>query len=229
MRDEGKDALPSALLLPPHPPNHTFSQARLDRRREEHSQFEGRARAARAPLIVLVRLPPSASSHSPGELRSVSPSHSCQARSSAREGPREGVRCAVSRPQRVTDRPSPFQQLRPAPALLSRRRKLTHPPQLSSSQNGAVMSAPAPAREPHLVSLKVLRAARPSLVHSTTPFSSSPAIAELDRASVTDGGGAYGQDQILSGALMLPSTLGTIYLGSVPFPYRRTESLGRLV
>ncbi|KAL8277518.1 hypothetical protein RQP46_010073 [Phenoliferia psychrophenolica] len=80
-----------------------------------------------------------------------------------------------------------------------------------------------PTREPHLVSLKVLRAARPSLVHSPTPFSlptslGGPALAALDASSVLDGGGggddgALGRDHVLSGALMLPSTFGTIYLG----------------
>lgn len=86
-------------------------------------------------------------------------------------------------------------------------------------------AAPAPAREPHLVSLKVLRAAKPSLAKGASPYSeleslAGPALAQLDHNSVRDGGD-YGNDFSLSGAFILPSTFGTIYLGSVPSPRQR--------
>lgn len=86
---------------------------------------------------------------------------------------------------------------------------------LRPSNEHSVMSAPPQAKEPHLLSLKVLRAARPSLVHSPTPYYESTslggaALRELDLNSVGSGDAA---DFGLSGVLQLPSTFGTIYLG----------------
>jgi len=76
--------------------------------------------------------------------------------------------------------------------------------------------APAapPPREPHLVALKVLRAARPSLVPTSAPYYEqtslgASALAAVDRSTLPGPAGGGG----LSGALMLPSTFGTIYLG----------------
>lgn len=75
------------------------------------------------------------------------------------------------------------------------------------------MATPPPPREPHLLALKVLRAARPSLVPSSTPYYEdeslgSSALRALETHSVSEG-----RDHGLSGALMLPSAFGTIYLG----------------
>lgn len=79
------------------------------------------------------------------------------------------------------------------------------------------MAAPpnAPPREPHLLSLKVLRAARPSLVPSQVPYYEdtalgAPALKALEHNSASE---AAGHEYGTSGALMLPSTFGTIYLG----------------
>ncbi|KAK4056057.1 hypothetical protein OIO90_002788 [Microbotryomycetes sp. JL221] len=78
---------------------------------------------------------------------------------------------------------------------------------------------PAPgqgAREPHLVALKVLRAAKPSLVQANTKIyyedSSmvSRALQQIDDNSLDERHDSLGH---ITGALMLPSTFGTIYLG----------------
>lgn len=76
------------------------------------------------------------------------------------------------------------------------------------------MSAPAPSREPHILALKVLRASRPTLVPSATPYSEETsleglALKELDESSIEHAAGFAP----LTGALMLPSNFGTIYLG----------------
>ncbi|GAA5906239.1 hypothetical protein JCM5296_005546 [Sporobolomyces johnsonii] len=69
--------------------------------------------------------------------------------------------------------------------------------------------------DPHLVALKVLRSTRPSLVPSKTPIYDplafgGAALRSLEQASATEGRGSeYG----LTGALMLPSSFGSIYLG----------------
>ncbi|GAA5940928.1 hypothetical protein JCM1841_005173 [Sporobolomyces salmonicolor] len=69
--------------------------------------------------------------------------------------------------------------------------------------------------DPHLVALKVLRSTRPSLVPSKSPFYDpralgGAALRSLEQASATEGRGSeYG----LTGALMLPSSFGSIYLG----------------
>jgi hypothetical protein len=82
--------------------------------------------------------------------------------------------------------------------------------------------APPPAaREPHLLSLKVLRAARPSLKTSIVPYSEEAslggtALRDLDANSVEKSGEAkFG----LTEALLLPSTFGTVYLGYRALPF----------
>ncbi|KAM0787147.1 hypothetical protein ACM66B_006398 [Microbotryomycetes sp. NB124-2] len=79
-------------------------------------------------------------------------------------------------------------------------------------------SAPAAARQPHIVALKVLRAAKPSIVRNDALYyedttMGSRALQQLDANSI---GGQPTSDTFdggLTGALMLPSTFGTIYLG----------------
>ncbi|ORY47086.1 hypothetical protein BCR35DRAFT_356228 [Leucosporidium creatinivorum] len=75
------------------------------------------------------------------------------------------------------------------------------------------MATPPPPREPHLLALKVLRTARPSLVPSSTPYYEedslgSAAFEALELNSVSEG-----REHGLSGALQLPNAFGTIYLG----------------
>lgn len=75
------------------------------------------------------------------------------------------------------------------------------------------MATPPPPREPHLLALKVLRTARPSLVPSSTPYYEedslgSAALQALELNSVSEG-----RDHGLSGAVQLPNAFGTIYLG----------------
>lgn len=75
-------------------------------------------------------------------------------------------------------------------------------------------SSPQLQPPPHLVSLKVLRTARPSIIDATAaPYYErsslgGEALTQLGRTSAVN-------QQDGAGMLLLPSTFGTIYLGSV--------------
>ncbi|KAK4047817.1 hypothetical protein OIV83_005160 [Microbotryomycetes sp. JL201] len=79
------------------------------------------------------------------------------------------------------------------------------------------MAAPPGARrDPHIVALKVLRAAKPSLVRAEPLYyedtsMGSRALQKLDANSIGQQGDTF--DVGLTSAFMLPSTFGTIYLG----------------
>lgn len=75
------------------------------------------------------------------------------------------------------------------------------------------MATPTPAREPHALALKVLRTARPSLVPSSTPFYEDGLLGSDALKTLELNGVGEGRDHGLSGALQLPNSFGTIYLG----------------
>lgn len=82
------------------------------------------------------------------------------------------------------------------------------------------MASPSPAdRTPHLLALKVLRSTRPSLVPSAPLgcYVEGPgrdSLAQLEESGLSRRGSASGFGR--SGALSLPTSFGTIYLGCVP-------------